>query len=100
MSLILNNPDPVKEAPMNAYECYGEMLEDGHLKIPDELISKIGTKTKVKLLIMVDENEKERQLNALDKLSSLLNGLTNDDKDLFDNVITERVNFKDRNGTL
>ncbi|HOP31286.1 MAG TPA: hypothetical protein P5120_16530 [Spirochaetota bacterium] len=83
---------------MHAYECYGEMLEDGHLKIPDEVKSQISPNSRVKLVIMIDDNEKESQLNALGKMSGLLSGLRDDELALFDRVIADRVNIKKREG--
>ncbi len=81
---------------MNAFECYGELLSNGHLKIPDEVIKKIHRNSKIKLIIMIDENEKQVQLNALTGLSGLLSDLDRQEESLFDDIIKKRINLNNR----
>jgi hypothetical protein len=85
---------------MNAYECYGELLSDGHLKIPDEVIKKIHPNSKIKLVIMIDENEKQMQLSALAGISGLLSDLDEKEAFLFDDIIKNKFSIKNRTADL
>ncbi|MDO9349954.1 MAG: hypothetical protein Q7U55_01795, partial [Deltaproteobacteria bacterium] len=47
-----------------AYEYYGEILPDGHLSIPEDLKEKLKTDSKIRVMLLLDEDEK-----AWDQLS-------------------------------
>ena len=43
---------------MKTYEYYAEVLEDGHLSIPENMREKLKTETKIKVILMLDEEER------------------------------------------
>jgi hypothetical protein len=43
---------------MKAYEYYGEILPDGHLSIPEDLKEKLKTDSKIRVMLLLDEDEK------------------------------------------
>ena len=45
---------------------------------------------------MIDENEKQVQLNALTGLSGLLSDLDRQEESLFDDIIKKRINLNNR----
>jgi len=49
---------------MKAYEYKGEILPDGHLSIPEDLRSKLKSDSKIKVMLLVDDEEA-----AWDKMS-------------------------------
>jgi len=49
---------------MKAYEYEGKVLPDGHLSIPEDLRSKLKSDSKIRVMLLVDEEE-----IAWDKLS-------------------------------
>ena len=49
---------------MKAYEYYGEVLPDGHLSLPEDLKEKLKTDSKIRVMLLLDEDEK-----AWDQLS-------------------------------
>jgi len=49
---------------MKAYEYYGEILPDGHLSLPEDLKDKLKADSKIRVMLLVDEDEK-----AWDQLS-------------------------------
>lgn len=49
---------------MKAYEYYGEILPDGHLSLPEDLKKKLKTDSKIRVMLLLDEDEK-----AWDQLS-------------------------------
>ena len=49
---------------MKAYEYYGEILPDGHLSLPEDLKGKIKADYKIRVMLLLDEDEK-----AWDQLS-------------------------------
>jgi len=49
---------------MKAYEYYGEILPDGHLSLPEDLKEKLKADSKIRVMLLLDEDEK-----AWDQLS-------------------------------
>ena len=49
---------------MKAYEYEGKVVPDGHLSIPDDLRSKLKSDSKIKVMLLVDDEE-----TARDKMS-------------------------------
>jgi hypothetical protein len=49
---------------MKAYEYEGKVLPDGHLSIPEDLKGKLKSDSKIKVMLLVDDEE-----GAWDKLS-------------------------------
>jgi hypothetical protein len=43
---------------MKAYEYYGEVLPDGHLSLPEDLKEKLKTDSKIRVMLLLDEDEK------------------------------------------
>jgi hypothetical protein len=43
---------------MKAYEYYGEILPDGHLSLPEDLKDKLKADSKIRVMLLVDEDEK------------------------------------------
>lgn len=43
---------------MKAYEYYGEILPDGHLSLPEDLKDKLKTDSKIRVMLLLDEDEK------------------------------------------
>ncbi|OHD06714.1 MAG: hypothetical protein A2Y34_05575 [Spirochaetes bacterium GWC1_27_15] len=81
---------------MEYYECYGELVSDGHLKIPEEIVKKISNEHKVRLIILSNENDNMSQLDALNKMNGLLSDITNDELNNFDETLKKRVSLKNR----
>jgi hypothetical protein len=44
---------------MKAYECYADVSADGKLSIPPEIVSKLRLSSKIRVMILVDEEESE-----------------------------------------
>ena len=42
---------------MKTYEYYAEVLEDGHLSIPENLRDKLKTEAKIKVILMLEDEE-------------------------------------------
>ena len=49
---------------MKAYEYEGKLLPDGHLSIPEDLKGKLKSDSKIKVMLLVDDEE-----TAWDKMS-------------------------------
>ena len=43
---------------MKAYEYYGEILPDGHLSLPEDLKEKLKTDSRIRVMLLLDEDEK------------------------------------------
>lgn len=43
---------------MKAYEYYGEILPDGHLSLPEDLKEKLKADSKIRVMLLLDEDEK------------------------------------------
>jgi hypothetical protein len=67
---------------MKAYEYYGEILPDGHLSIPENLRDKLKPDSKVRVTLLLDDDEK-----AWDELaiSQFLKGYAEKDS-IYDNL--------------
>jgi hypothetical protein len=67
---------------MKAYEYYGEILPDGHLSLPEDLKDKLKTDSKIRVMLLLDEDEK-----AWDNLtmSQFLKGYSEKDA-IYDNL--------------
>jgi hypothetical protein len=67
---------------MKAYEYYGEILPDGHLSLPEDLKNKLKADSKIRLMLLLDEDEK-----AWDQLSmsQFLRGYSEKDA-IYDNL--------------
>lgn len=67
---------------MKAYEYYGKVLPDGHLSLPDDLKEKLKTDSKIRVMLLLDEDEK-----AWDELSmsQFLKGYSEKDA-IYDNL--------------
>jgi hypothetical protein len=67
---------------MKAYEYYGEILPDGHLSLPEDLKDKLKTDSKIRVMLLIDEDEK-----AWDQLlmSHFLKGYSEKDA-IYDNL--------------
>ena len=67
---------------MKAYEYYGEILPDGHLSVPEDLKDKLKADSKIRVMLLLDEDEK-----ALDQLSmsQFLKGYSEKDA-IYDNL--------------
>lgn len=42
---------------MKAYEYYAEVLPDGHLSIPDDLREKVKTDSKVRVMLLLEDED-------------------------------------------
>ncbi len=42
---------------MKAYEYYAEILPDGHLSIPDDLREKLKSDSKVRVMLLLDDDD-------------------------------------------
>jgi hypothetical protein len=67
---------------MKTYEYYAQISEDGHLSVPENIRDKIKAETKVKVILMFDDDE-----NAWDTItiSQFLKGYSEKDA-LYDNL--------------
>lgn len=67
---------------MKAYEYYGEVLPDGHLSIPEDLKGKLKSDSKIRVMLLVDDEE-----TVWDKLSmsQFLKGYSEKDT-IYDNL--------------
>ncbi len=67
---------------MKAYEYYGEILPDGHLSLPEDLKDKLKADSKIRVMLLFDEDEK-----AWDQLSmsQFLKGYAEKDA-IYDNL--------------
>jgi hypothetical protein len=67
---------------MKAYEYYGKVLPDGHLSLPEDLKEKLKTDSKIRVMLLLDEDEK-----AWDQLSmsQFLKGYSEKDA-IYDNL--------------
>ena len=67
---------------MKAYEYEGRVLPDGHLSIPEDLKSKLKSDSKIRVMLLVDEEE-----IAWDKMSmsQFLKGYSEKDT-IYDNL--------------
>ncbi|MFW5891618.1 MAG: hypothetical protein ACOCUI_05315 [bacterium] len=82
-----------------AYECKGRLLKDGHIDIAEEIKDQIKYSQNLKLIILTDEQDdnknknREQKIKALENLSNLLSDLDKEEKEKFDEIISDRVNF-------
>ncbi len=67
---------------MKAYEYYGEILPDGHLSIPEDLKEKLKTDSKIRVMLLLDEDEKVWNKLAM---SQFLKGYSEKDA-IYDNL--------------
>lgn len=44
---------------MKAYEYYAQVLPDGHLSIPDDIRTKLKTDSKVRVMLLLEEDDSE-----------------------------------------
>jgi hypothetical protein len=67
---------------MKTYEYYGEILPDGHLSLPEDLKDKLKGDSKIRVMLLLDEDEK-----AWDQLtmSQFLEGYSEKDA-IYDNL--------------
>ena len=67
---------------MKAYEYYGEILADGHLSLPEDLKNKLQADSKIRVMLLLDEDEK-----GLDQLTmaQFLKGYSEKDA-IYDNL--------------
>ena len=67
---------------MKAYEYYGKILPDGHLSLPEDLKNKLKADSKIRVMLVLDEDEK-----GLDQLtmSQFLKGYSEKDA-IYDNL--------------
>jgi hypothetical protein len=67
---------------MKTYEYYGEILPDGHLSLPEDLKNKLKGDSKIRVMLLLDEDEK-----AWDQLtmSQFLEGYSEKDA-IYDNL--------------
>ncbi len=67
---------------MKTYEYDGEILPDGHLSLPEDLKEKLKTDSKIRVVLLLDEDEK-----AWDQLSmsQFLKGYSKKDA-IYDNL--------------
>jgi hypothetical protein len=67
---------------MKAYEYYGEIMPDGHLSLPEDLKDKLKADSKIRVMLLLDEDEK-----AWDQLSmsQFLKGYSEKDA-IYDNL--------------
>ena len=67
---------------MKAYEYEGEVLPDGHLSIPEDLKDKLKSDSKIRVMLLVDDEE-----TAWDKMamSQFLKGYSEKDT-IYDNL--------------
>ncbi|MFB3884201.1 MAG: hypothetical protein ACE144_03165 [Thermodesulfobacteriota bacterium] len=67
---------------MKAYEYYGEILPDGHLSLPEDLKAKLKADSKIRVMLLFDEDEKTwDQLS----ISQFLKGYSEKDA-IYDNL--------------
>ena len=45
------------EVRMKAYEYYAEVLSDGHLSIPDDLKDKLKPDSKIRVMLLLDDED-------------------------------------------
>lgn len=84
---------------MLIYECKAKLLEDGHLEIPEDIKSKLNTDEDMDITIRVKEDiseEQKRQIKMFSQLHGLLSDLTPEDEAKFDEVVSHRLNFPER----
>ena len=55
---------------MKAYEYYAEVLPDGHLSIPDELREKLKSDSKVRVMVFLEDDDKEWEQLTLSEFRS------------------------------
>jgi cupin superfamily acireductone dioxygenase involved in methionine salvage len=69
---------------MKTYEYYAEILEDGHLSIPENIRDEVKAKaeTKIKVILMFDDEEKAWDAIAM---SQFLKGYSDKDA-IYDNL--------------
>ena len=77
-----------------AYECKGKLLKDGHIDIPEEIKEQLKNNKDLKLIILAEEHDEntdtEQKIRALENISNILSG---EEKEEFDEIISERVKF-------
>jgi len=75
-------PKLIWGSSMKAYEYYGEILPDGHLSLPEDLREKLKSDSKIRVMLLLDEDEK-----AWDQLSmsQFLKGYSEKDA-IYDNL--------------
>jgi uncharacterized FlgJ-related protein len=67
---------------MKTYEYYAEILEDGHMSIPENIRDKLKAETKIKVILMFDDEEKAWDAIAM---SQFLKGYSDKDA-IYDNL--------------
>jgi len=67
---------------MKAYEYFAEVLPDGHLSIPEDLKEKLNTDSKIRVMLLIDDEE--TAWNRL-SMSQFLKGYSEKDA-LYDNL--------------
>ena len=69
---------------MKAYECYADILEDGKLSIPSEIVSKLNLPSKIRLMILVHEGDEENEWNQF-AMNQFFDGYAEEDA-IYDNL--------------
>jgi len=83
---------------MIVYEYKTNYNKEGKIDIPSYISKGLKENQKIKLIIMIeDETEKKKKINAVDQLSSLLSDTEKKKIEKFDSIIEQRVNFKREN---
>ncbi len=59
---------------MNAYECKGKFLEDGHIDIPLEIKKKLKNNQEIKLIILTEEDE-VNEIELVEEMKGAYKGL-------------------------
>ena len=67
---------------MKSYEYYAQVLSDGHLSLPDELKDKLKPDSKVKVMLLLDEEDAAWKKMAM---SQFLEGYSEKDS-IYDNL--------------
>ncbi|MBF0229489.1 MAG: hypothetical protein HQK63_07855 [Desulfamplus sp.] len=67
---------------MKAYECYASILADGQLFIPTEIKNKLKAPSRIRLMILVDEDDTEWNDFTMNQF---LNGYSEEDA-IYDNL--------------
>jgi len=59
---------------VNAYECKGKFLEDGHIDIPLEIKKKLKNNQEIKLIILTEEDE-VNEIELVEEMKGAYKGL-------------------------
>ncbi len=77
---------------MNAYECKGKFLKDGHIEIPPEIMKKLGSQQDIKLIILTEDIEENNgEIVMIKEMRGAYKGVLSSSEEFSDKKSSEKL---------